>query len=273
MDKDILFFVKFGKKCDLENMIKGSMHFSNVESFRKLEKEQLKKGQGDIHDGIFGILASDATITPNNSTDAPTKLNNQLFKVDFEENKGKAVFCITAGTRDNCSYYNDDLHYKIKFSNLQANLIKEQFTKADSVLLIKRPKLFIKNVFENIGYDCYSNKAFYYNEKHFTENNLYDFHEIFTGKEADSSKITEAIITTDNVHKFLLCKDIFFLQQQEYRFILPKTKISKPQNLPIAPIIDEQIYSLDEFFAGVEVSIASTSTYSPQMVLGLSTFI
>ena len=250
MDNDILFFVKFGKRSHLENMIKGKMYFSNAERFREIEKEQLKRLQGDKHDGIFKILEESAIVIPYNSPYPSMKLDYPSFNIDFEDNKRKATFCIIAGTRKNCSYYNDESNYKIKFSDLQSNLIKDHFTEADSVLLIKKPKLFIKNIFENIGHACYSHKAFYYNKEHFT---IDDFQEFFTDNKIDCAKRTEGIITNQNVHKFLLCKDIFFLQQQEYRVILYKTKIGEPQEFSISPILDGKIYSLDEFFSGIKV--------------------
>lgn len=69
-------------------------------------------------------------------------------------------------------------------------------------------------------------------------------------------------------YKFLFLKKDFFIQQQEYRFALYNTKISEPQNFSVLPIEDGEIYSLDEFFAGVEVSIPSIFTHSTPMTLG-----
>jgi hypothetical protein len=252
---NILFFVKFGKKDHLERLLAGNIYFSNAGKFREIEEEQLKKGQGDKCDGMFNVLADKAVLTSNNQPDTSRELFNQLFNIDFGKNAMKAVFCITAGTKENCSYFKDERHYKIQFCEVQANTFREHFPKADSVLLIKRPLDFIENVYNNIGHACYCNKVLYYKKDHLTvEFCGFIFEEI---KKTNTSKVNmrQYVVDECNVYRFLLCKDNFFKLQQEYRIVLYKTKINSPREFGVLPIIDGEIYTIDDFLSGVEVHI------------------
>lgn len=255
MDKSILFFAKFGERDKLEKLKNGNIYFSNAENFRKIEEEQYIKGQGDKYDGRFNILTMESVIIPNDAPTVEYKLNNVSVSLDFEGNKNKAVFCITAGTKENCSEYDGENHYTIKFKEEQANLIREHFCNADSVLLIKNSACFIENIHDNIGCRTYDNKVLYYSSDHLTV----DFMDFISGRnlrnDSLDNKVSQGNIDQDNVYRFLLCKDNFFRLQQEYRFVLFDTLIDKPRSFAINAIENSEIYGLDDFFSGISVNL------------------
>ncbi|AZV56766.1 hypothetical protein [Clostridium sp. AWRP] len=251
MDRNILFLAKFSELSNLKKLKNGNMYFSNAENFRKIEEEQFIRGQGDKYDGMFNIFTVSAKFIPNKSTDNEYVVNNIPFSIDFEGNKNKAVFCIMAGTKENCIEYEGKNHYKIKFNKEQSNLIKNHFRNADSVLIIKNPLAFIENIHTNIKNHICDNKVFYYKNNRLTDKFI-NF--IFQTNFNNIGK-REMSINQNNVHRFLLCKDEFFKLQQEYRFILYDTFIDEPRTFFINPIDDCEIYTLDDFFAGIEVNM------------------
>lgn len=255
MDESILFFAKFGERKNLEKLKNGSIYFSNAENFRKIEEEQFIKGQGDKYDGRFNSIALDAIFKPYDLPGVEFKTVNVYLSLDFGQNKNKAVFCIMAGTKDNCIEYKDKNHYKIKFNENQAQSIREQFCNADSVLIIKNPKDFIENVNKNIGKHVYSNKVLYYRKDYLTTT----FMNFILGGDLKTKLMTNSkvsgFIDDSNVYRVLLCKDEFFKLQQEYRFVLYDTLINEPQSFSIDPISDCNIYDLDSFFSGVKVNL------------------
>lgn len=209
INNEIIFMVKFGEKKHLKSLELGNIFFSNASKFREIENEQLLKGQGDRGDGLFSIYGKDVKIKNDNTIYESGK----TFDVDCGNNSFRPVFCITAGTLKDCSYFNNEKDYRIQFSEKKHHIISEHFPKADSVLLIKNPQHFLDNLKSNIGYKCYENLVQYYNPNRilpqFLENLFYDsvYEDIETG-------IRETVVDVSNVHRLLICKDIFFLNNK-----------------------------------------------------------
>ena len=153
INSEILFFAKYGEYEHINSLLAGSIYFSNACEFRKTEEEQLLKGQGDKIDGILSLVASQAQVTSQDTFCNTMNFDNQLFNIDFGDNASKPAFCITAGTKENCSYSQDSKNYRIQIAEEQRKLISEHFPKADTVLLIKNPVAFVENVKMNIGFE------------------------------------------------------------------------------------------------------------------------
>ena len=247
-EDEILFFVKFGKKKHLEQLINGKGYFSNSGCFNKIEREQMKKGQGDILDGRMLIHAIDAEIK-NNITDVIKKIENIIFNIGFEGIDKMLAFCLTAGFIEDCEYHNLPNKYKIKFSRRKEKKIREHFKDADSALLIETPKKFIKCVTQAFKEKCYAGLVHYYDMFKLTIDRL----EFLTGEPFDPNNRRVFTIKIDDIYKHLYCKDYFFDEQQEFRFVIPEITITEPKIFEIGKDFKSKLVNINEFFNGIKV--------------------
>jgi len=259
---NIRYLLKFGKKENIASILKGKLWFSTAETFHQIE-DNLVRGQGDkLEAGMF-ISGTKVQFTPYD-TGITTELSGGTynFNIFMEPIKKTPVFCLFT-----CYDKDIDTSGNVRLSKDIQDNIREHFPEADAVAVIPEPDKFIENVLKNIHsvgndihLDCRSDYVRYFN--------MYGI-DTTLGK----GKSTKAVdmgflkfITQDhepeiegNMAKYtvyesdawrhLLCKDVFFQQEQEFRFILPQEKIDGGNLYEVDLPDNVYIVDLNEFFA------------------------
>lgn len=228
----IICLLKFGEKEHMEGLARGEMYFSNALNFRQKEEKELIKGQGDKLEGGSSIQAQDVTMIDNESKDIVCSGFRGDFFVHYEPANLLPVYCLFACYEKDCTLH-DDGTLEFHFSEEIKENIREHFPKANSVAIIKNPDEFIANVKATIGTESVSGLVNYFNLYGFDSakgkaNDLQYFK--YLTQDIPPQKVEGGLKYTFSakyVYRSLLCKDVFFKNEQEYRFILPNDKISK----------------------------------------------
>lgn len=252
MDK-IICLLKFGEKEHMEGLARGEMYFSNALSFRQIEEKELIKGQGDKLEGGSSIQAQDVTMIDNESNDIVCSGIRGNFLVHYEPANLLPVYCLFACYEKDCTLH-DDGTLEFHFSEEIKDNIKKHFPKADSVAIIRKPDVFIANVKAAIGTESVSGLVNYFKLYGFDSakgkaNDLQYFK--YLTQDIPPQKVEGGLKYTFSakyVYRSLLCKDVFFKNEQEYRFILQNDKISKGTIYPIKPEQTISVVGLKEFF-------------------------
>lgn len=252
MDK-IICLLKFGEKEHMEGLACGEMYFSNALNFRQIEEKELIKGQGDKLEGGSSIQAQDVTMIDNESKEIICSGFRGNFLVHYEPANLLPVYCLFACYEKDCTVH-DDGTLEFHFSEEVKENIKEHFPRANSVAIIKNPDEFIANVKATIGTESVSGLVNYFSLYGFDSaegkaNDLQYFK--YLTQDIPPQKVEEGLKYTFSakyVYRSLLCKDVFFRNEQEYRFILPNDKINKGTIYSIKPEQTISVVDLKEFF-------------------------
>ena len=244
----ILFFVKFGKKEHLEELADGKVYFSNSRCFNKIEKEQIIRGQGDLLDGRMIINANNAEMIEHISNEK-IRLGKVNLNIGVDGVEKMPVFCLTAGFFDDCKNYSSVDKYKIKFNEKKEKVIREHFKDADSALLIEKPNDLIKSITRTFDAKCYSELVHYFDMSTITIDRIEYMHDI----SFNPNNIKTYSMTNDNAYRLLYCKDKFFIEQQEFRFVVPEITLESPKIFQVGKNFKSRLLDIDDFFNGVEV--------------------
>lgn len=249
----IVCFLKFGGKEHMKELARGKMFFSNALKFRQIEEKLLIKGQGDKLEGGSIIYSPNMTIVDNGTQEIIMEGVKGNMLVHYEPANLLPVYCLFACYEKDCTLCVDG-QLEFHFSEETKRIIREHFPKADSVAIIKNPKLFVSNVKSSLKTECVSAEVNYFNlfgidsdeEK---ANDLQYFK--YLTQDIPPQKVEGGVkytFSANYVYRSLLCKDIFFKEEQEYRFILPKDRISLGTIYPINFEETISVVDLDVFF-------------------------
>lgn len=218
----VSFFVKYGEKEHLQQIIDGQLRFTPSQTYIKIEETQHNKGQGDMLEGKMKIHFESAKLYHPETHELLGTLPKSNVLINIQDVSNMPIFCL--------SQY-DDSYIQCcsnkKVINMDAEHIKKvkrDFSKATHALIILEPEVFINSVCD------IPDKSFAYGEiKYFDYdiNSLQMFMFLNTGGE--ELKTNEALsMTYENRYRHLMCKDIAFENQREYRFIETSTLIDSP---------------------------------------------
>lgn len=231
MDKPVCF-LKFGEKRYIKGMLDGEFFFSNALSFRRIEENLLIKGQGDKLEGGSVIYAKNMTMIDNQTNEVIlTGVKENMF-VHYEPANLLPVYCLFACQEKDCTR-NEDGSRSFHLSSETISTIKEHFPKADSVVIIDNPEQFVSDVTTSLNTDVKHGLVNYFNLYGFDSEQgkamdiryfKYLSQDIKPVKVANGTKYT---FSANYVYRSLLCKDVFFENEQEYRFILPEQRITE----------------------------------------------
>lgn len=152
--------------------------------------------------------------------------------VRVEPAKRMPVYCLFVIYEDDCTIDSEGkLH--ITLSDEKKKTIRKHFPKADGVVIINNPDQFIEDVKNSIGHVIKSDEVHYYNidEGYKIENGQVAMDmEYLKYVTQDTEPIRENgmiryKLSADYAYRVLLCKDLYFEKEQEYRFILPNDQI------------------------------------------------
>lgn len=250
---DIKFFLKFGERRYLERLKEGHLYFSNARTFRRYEEELLIKGQGDRLEGGSYIIASNITMIDRQTGEpAFTGIKGNMI-VHYAPIDLLPVFCVFCCYEKDC-ITNKDGSISIRLSDeIKGNIISH-FPKADAVAVIKNPDQFISDIVTSIGSECKSGLVNYFhltglgNEQEKVNDHAYFMYLSQDTPPVKSGNKTTYLFMPQYGYRALLCKDVFFTNEQEYRFLLPNINIvdGKEFSVDIQEAID--LYDLKTFF-------------------------
>lgn len=251
---DIKFLLKFGKRKHLESLQKGNLYFSNARIFRHYEDDLLIKGQGDRLEGGSYLNASNVTMV-DRDTDEPmfTGIKGNML-LHYEPADLLPVFCIFCCFEKDCTVKEDGT-LSIRLSDEIKNTIISHFPNADTVAVIKNPYQFIEDVTTSIGHACKADLVNYFHltgfdSEHGKVNDLAYFK--YLAQDTPPVKLdgkTVYSFETKYVYRALLCKDVFFANEQEFRFILPEVNITDGREFPVHLQETVQLHDLGAFFS------------------------
>lgn len=249
MKSEPLFLVKFGKRDHLQEIVEGMLRFSPSQTYIELEEKQHKKGQGDLLEGKMKIRCTSLKAYDPDTNEFLGEINNEvMLTMSIQDVKNIPVFCLTSGDKSHCIEYISDNRYKIKFNDIQKNTVINDFPDSDSALIILEPNKFINDITRK--YISVSDIIRYYDYEILTLEMLcliLGVNEIEPGKSYS--------LKYENKYRHLLCKDISFVNQNEYRFLLLDEYIDKPKKYAFEFTSKYKLVSLDDFFNGIAVAI------------------
>ena len=244
--------MKFGEYEHMKALARGEMYFSNALNFRKIEENELIRGQGDKLEGGTSIKVKNMKVTDNVSNDTLHSNIAGSLCIFYDGVKQLPVYSLFACNEKDCTLHNDGT-LEFHFTDETKKSIRKHFPKADSVAIIKNPDKFITNVKETIGTESVSELVNYFNFYGFDTKDRVNNMEyiIYLTQDVPWQKVgNEWKCTIDEKYAFrsLLCKDKFFENEQEYRFILPNDIITGGTIYPIRLDQTISVVNLEEFF-------------------------
>ena len=245
--------LKFGEKKYMEAFARGEMYFSNALGFRQIEEKEFIKGQGDKLEGSSLIQAQNMTMIEKDSNNVVLSGIGGSVLVHYESANLLPVYCLFACYEDDCTLSADG-NIVFHFSEKIKNCIRSHFPKANSVAIIKKPNEFVDNVKETIGTECVADYVNYFNLYGLdTEKGRAIDLEYFKYMTQDvpPQKVENGmryVFCADYVYRSLLCKDVYFRDEHEYRFILPNETINKGKVYPVKVNQTISVVSLEELF-------------------------
>lgn len=246
----IKFLLKFGERKYLERLQCGNLYFSNALKFRYYEEKLLIKGQGDRLEGGSMIHTNDFSLIDNSSDELVLSGVKSKMLIHYEPANMLPVYCLFACFGKDC-HRDSGGNLHIHLGEDIKNDIISHFPKADTVAVISNPEKFIENVNESIGYENKSGLVNYFNLLGYDgKSNDLEYFKYLTQDIAPVKEDGKTTYTFNDkyVYRSLLCKDIFFNKEQEYRFILPSNKISDPREFKVKLSEEIQLEDIEMFF-------------------------
>jgi len=249
--KRIKYLLKFGERKYLERLVDGKMYFSSAINFRKIEEELFIKGQGDKLEGgsvLYGQRATMTDLSTNETINIPDKFSIPIY---YEPADKLPVFCLLACFEDDC-INGEGYELDIALSDDIKEDIKNHFPKADSVAIIRNPQEFIQDIHSTIGYECKSDLVNYFHLYGYqTDNGNTNDLEYFKYLAQDTPEVRlekgkRTVFDAKFVFRSLLCKDVYFSKEQEYRFILTTVNIDEPREFDVKIRSDIELVDISE---------------------------
>lgn len=216
------YFVKYGEEKHLQQIVDGALRFTPSQTYVKLEETQHNKGQGDLLEGKFKIKIESAKMFHPETDELLGVFPKSTLTISIQDVSNMPIFCL--------SHYGDeyieevDGEEKIVFDENHIQEIKCDFPKATHALIILEPEKFIGDVENIVGHEVVGDVIHYYD---YDINSLQMYMFLTTGN-TELKKDEMLTMTYDNRYRHLLCKDISFEKQREYRFIGIDELIEEP---------------------------------------------
>lgn len=209
------FMVKYGEEAHLQQLVNGKIRFAPSQTYVKIEEALHNKGQGDLLEGEMKLKMEGASMYHPDTDELIGILPAGNITISIQDVNNMPVFCLTQYGQENTTDYVDEKNYTISLSNEKVEGIQTDFPKATHALIILEPDKFIEDV-KNINNHQFVSEGIHYYD--YDINSLQMFMFLTTGSEKIQTNAVMSM-TYDNRYRHLLCKDISFSNQEEYRFI------------------------------------------------------
>ena len=219
-----LYLIKYGKEEHLKQIVDGFLRFSPSQTYVEMEELIHNKGQGDLLDGKMKIRLENAKMYDPDTNELKGEIPNCVATISIQDVNDMPIFCISHYGVDDTKSYKNIRSYKISLCPDKLNCIKQDFREATHALIILEPDKFIAGVQAIKGPQIIHDQIRYYD---YESNSLQMYMYLATGN--TENKFNEKLtLTYENRYRHLLCKDIDFEKQQEYRFIVLDELITAP---------------------------------------------
>ncbi|WP_312635141.1 hypothetical protein [Oscillibacter sp.] len=210
------FMIKYGKESHLQQIIDGKIRFSPSQTYIKIEETQHNKGQGDLLEGKMKLRIERARIHDPDTDKLIGILPPCTMLFSIQDVNNMPVFCLSQYNDDDITSYIDERNFSIALANEKTECIKTDFPDATHALIILEPDKFVNDILHIQQHCIFSDKIKYYE---YDINPLQMYMYLATGQ-TELQKNTPLSMTYENRYRHLLCKDMSFSKQQEYRFIV-----------------------------------------------------
>ena len=216
------FFIKYGEKEHLQQIVDGKLRFTPSQTYIKIEEKQHNKGQGDLLEGRMKIKIEGARMYHPETNEYLGTLPKSTVVISIQAVSNMPIFCL--------SYYGEESIVDVEgLTTIDIDAehidgVKKDFLKATHALILFEPEKFISSVEKIEGKHFVSGEIKYY-DYDMNPIQMYMFLTMGT-EEIQTDKYLS--MTYDNRYRHLLCKDVAFENQREYRFIGLDDLISNP---------------------------------------------
>lgn len=230
-------FIKYGIKEHLKQIVNGKLRFSPSQNYVKMEELLHNKGQGDLLEGKMLLQIEGGHCCDPKTNELREILPKCRMLVDIQDVNNMPVFCLSSYliAEDNI----------LSLEQNHLDLIKNDFPDATHALIIQAPDTFIQDVYSIAGHKIISDRIKYYD---YSINTIQMYMYLTTG---DEKIVNNSTMIYDNRYRHLLCKDISFSNQQEYRFIILDELIKSPTFYDFQFNSQYKIVSIDELYENI----------------------
>jgi len=214
--------IKYGKESHLQQIVNGKVRFSPSQTYIKIEEAQHNKGQGDLLEGKMKLKIERARLHDPDTDKLIGVLPAGTILVSIQDVNNMPVFCLSQYGNEDIINYVDDSNYKIALTREKLECIETDFLDATHALIILEPEKFVDNMMHIDSHSIFNDEIKYYD---YDINPLQMYMYLTTGQ-TDIQTNTSISMIYENRYRHLLCKDISFSKQQEYRFIVLDELIS-----------------------------------------------
>lgn len=215
--------IKYGKEEHLKQIIDGKLRFNLSQTYVTMEQLQHNKGQGDLLEGKIRINIEKAEMRNPNTNEVVGILPKGEIVMGSQDVNNMPIFCISQYDDSVVKFIDDTQKIIIPKDNLDC--IKKDFKEATHALIVLEPEKFVDSVRKIEGHKIICNEIYYYDY----DNNPLQMYMYLTTGDTKFEKGVIYSMTYENRYRHLLCKDIDFIKQQEYRFIVLDELIDKPK--------------------------------------------
>ena len=246
------FMIKYGEKEHLEQIIKGTIRFAPSQEYINLENALHNKGQGDLLEGKLKIKIQGGKIFHPETNEFLGYLPpNSTITISIQDVNNMPVFCLSQYGDEYITEYIDEQNYSISLSADKISSIRSDFPKATHALIIYEPNKFIKDITSISGHQFANGNIHYYD---YDINPMQMYMYLCSGSENIQTN-TPLSMTYENRYRHLLCKDIAFSNQDEYRFIELNDLITSPVFYPFEFTSKYQIIPIEQLVNPLPISI------------------
>lgn len=242
--------IKYGKEDHLKQIVNGLIRFAPSQIYIQMEEVLNIKGQGDRLNGKMKVKVLNAKLY-NTETSERKKIPNCTLTMAFQNVGDIPIFCISHyGSEDTKKFLNIK-SYTILLSPIKLETIKKDFTEATHALIILEPEKFIAGVQNIKGHQIISDEVNYFNY----DVNLLQMYMFLSSSSTEIMDTKTLSLNYNDRHRLLLCKDLAFAYQQEYRFIILEELIEEPVFYNFNFASDYILLPVDELRREIEVFI------------------
>ena len=216
------FFIKYGEKEHLQQIVDGKIRFTPSQTYIKLEEKQHNKGQGDLLEGKMKIKIESAEMYAPETNEYLGTLPKSTVVISIQDVSNMPVFCLSHYGKESITDVEGTLIIDIDAEHIDG--VKKDFPKAMHALIFFEPEKLISSVEKIEGKHFISDEIKYYD---YDKNPIQMYMFLTTGTEKIQTG-ERLSMTYDNRYRHLLCKDVAFENQREYRFIGLDDLISAP---------------------------------------------
>ena len=255
---EILYFLKFSKKIHLKDFVDGKIYFGNAKLYQEIEEKKKLRGQGDELEACTKIFSNNIKMVDNQDKELVTDISGIKIQtiLRFPDADPIPILCLFAVYAKDCQIDENGIS-QIHLSDKTKKAIKRDFPDADSVGIIRNPKLFIDDIQKSISCPIKHGEVHYFKiDKGYVHDKSGQTaidHDYLMYLMQDTPPIIEGSkkrysFNSKYIFRVLFCKDEFFKNEQEYRIVLPDERINTGKTYPVNLSEKIEVMPIEKFF-------------------------